>query len=88
MPTVSIFYGIKINMYFGDHAHPHFHANYGNEEAVLQIRTLEVIRGKLPRRQMELVLEWAHLHREELEDNWRKVEQRDPLLAIAPLEKR
>ena len=28
MPTISSFYGILIQMFWGDHAPPHFHALY------------------------------------------------------------
>jgi len=63
MPTISSFYGILIRMYFADHAPPHFHAAYGESEAIFDIRTLEVIEGQLPRRAMAFVLEWAALHR-------------------------
>jgi hypothetical protein len=47
MPTISEFYGIVIRMYFMDHAPPHFHAVYGGSEAVIDIRTLEIIEGSL-----------------------------------------
>ena len=29
MPTISVFYGIVIRMFFNDHAPPDFHARYG-----------------------------------------------------------
>jgi hypothetical protein len=29
IPTISIFYGIFIKMFFADHAPAHFHAEYG-----------------------------------------------------------
>jgi hypothetical protein len=45
MPTISRFYGILIQMYFGDHVPPHFHALYAEFEALIDIRTFEVIRG-------------------------------------------
>jgi hypothetical protein len=35
MPTISRFYGILIQMYFGDHLPPHFHALYAEFEAVI-----------------------------------------------------
>jgi hypothetical protein len=53
-------------MYFSDHSPPHFLAEYGEYEALVEIETLAVLRGELPRRAMALVLEWAALHREEL----------------------
>ena len=37
MPTISMFYGILIRMYWQDndrHKAPHFHAYYGDNEAV------------------------------------------------------
>ncbi len=45
MPELSRFYGIIVRMYFTDHAPPHFHAFYGEEEVVIDIRQLAVIRG-------------------------------------------
>lgn len=51
-------------------APPHFHAIYGEDEAVFEIRTLRIYAGSLPRRAHNLVLEWADLHRAELMDCW------------------
>ena len=50
MPTISVFYGILIQMFWQEHAPPHFHALYGEFEALIDIRTFEVIRGFFPRR--------------------------------------
>jgi hypothetical protein len=71
MPAISEFYGIVIRMYFMDHAPPYFHAVYGDSEAVIGIRSLELIEGSLPRRAMSFVIEWASQHhREELQEDW------------------
>jgi hypothetical protein len=70
MPTISFFYGIAIQMFWQDHAPPHFHALYGENEALIDIRTLEVLEGRLPRRALSLVLEWATAHRTELMEDW------------------
>jgi len=40
MPELARFYGIVIQMYFGDHPPPHFHAIYGGHKAVVDIETL------------------------------------------------
>ncbi len=48
MPTISKFYGIVIQMYWNDHPPPHFHAVYAEDEAKIDIGTLEVIEGWLP----------------------------------------
>ena len=50
MPTISTFYGILIRMFFNDHPPPHFHARYGEFEATIDIGTLDVLEGQLPRR--------------------------------------
>ena len=59
MPRISTFYGIAIYMYYKDHAPPHFRAIYGDHEATIDIQTLEIHDGSLPRRAKDLVLEWA-----------------------------
>ena len=65
MPIISRFFGIIIRMFFNEHAPPHFHAEYGEYRATVDIRSLTVIDGKLPRRATELVLDWAELHQGE-----------------------
>lgn len=66
MPTICRFYGITIRMYFRDHPPRHFHAIYGDDEALIDIQSLSVLAGHLPRRAAALVLEWAGLHQDEL----------------------
>ena len=39
MPRISSFFGIVIEMYFGDHPPPHFHARYSGESAKIEIAT-------------------------------------------------
>ena len=72
MPQISQFFGIVILMYFNDHAPAHFHATYGEHEAVYTSGTLEIMRGWLPRRAHGMVVEWATRHRTELRENWVK----------------
>ena len=86
VPTISAFYGILIQMFWQEHAPPHFHALYGEYEVLIDIRTLEVTRGAFPRRALSLVLEWASLHREELMENWSLCETRRNPNKIPPLE--
>ena len=73
-------------MYFNDHSPAHFHAIYGNSEAVYSIETLEILRGNLPRRAHGMVVEWASIHRYELHDNWERARNMQPLEQIDPLE--
>jgi len=85
MPTISRFYGILIQMYFGDHVPPHFHALYAEFEALIDIRTLELLRGELPGRAMALVVEWAGQHRDELMMDWELCVQNQMPSKIRPL---
>jgi hypothetical protein len=70
MPTISMFYGLVIQMFWNHHAPPHFHALYAEYEALIDIRTLDVMEGELPRRALALVLDWAQAHRAELIEDW------------------
>jgi Domain of unknown function (DUF4160) len=57
VPTIAWFYGIAIRMYVRDHSPPHFHAIYGEHEALVAIETGEVIEGTLPKAAARLVKE-------------------------------
>lgn len=85
MPELSCFYGIVIKMYFADHAPPHFHAEYAEFEARIAIDTLAVLSGNLPARAMGLVVEWATLHRQELQIQWQRAIALQQLSRIDPL---
>ncbi len=73
MPKICEFFGILITMYFDDHNPPHFHALYGEYEALIEIENLKIIRGELPPRVYGFVIEWAIQHQSELEKNWQKI---------------
>jgi len=74
MPVISLFFGIKITMYYDEHRPPHFHAEYNGQRAEILIKDAKVIRGAFPNKQLKLVLGWAVMHEEELMDNWNKIE--------------
>ena len=88
MPTIAMFYGIIIRMYFapGEHDPPHFHAYYNEYKVTVDIRTCEIIAGNLPQKQTKLVLAWAELHQDELSANWRLVMNGEKPFQIKPLE--
>ena len=85
MPELCRFYGIIIRMYAGDHVPPHFHAVYGEYEALVGIESLSVVRGRLPPRAHGMVIEWASLHQQELWECWDKSQLMEPPDKIAPL---
>jgi len=70
LPAIAYFYGITIRMYVNDHNPPHFHAQYGSDEAYVDLRTGEVFKGRLPRNAARLVRRWALARQAELRDNW------------------
>lgn len=51
MPTISMFYGILVLMYFRDnqrHHFPHIHVRYQGEEAAVSLDDGSVFDGTLP----------------------------------------
>ena len=85
MPEICRFYGIVIRMYFNDHLPAHFHAQYGDHEATINIRTLTIEAGHLPSRASSLVIEWGTLHQDELDQLWTNARNLEPLARIDPL---
>ena len=86
MPKVSEFYGIKIIFnYRGEHNPPHFHATYGEMEALIQISPAGLMQGSLPPRLAGMVIEWTLLHQEVLLKNWTLAREQKPLIQIEGL---
>ncbi len=86
MPEVSRFYGIIIRFYYRDHPPKHFHALYGEHEALIEVETGAIYRGWLPQTAYELVDKWRLIHLRELREDWELARQQLPLQPIAPLE--
>ena len=85
MPEISRFFGIVIKMYFDEHNPPHFHAEYGEDEALININTMAVIAGELPSRALGLVIEWASINQDELRQEWERARNMQSLGKISPL---
>jgi len=82
---LSWFYGIKISMFYSDHLPPHFHANYGDYDAIVDIQKAKIINGKLPKKQASLVIAWVYLHQDELMENWQRAYHNKEMFKIDPL---
>ena len=56
MPTISMFYGIIVRMYYAPKEHPpaHFHVYYAEYKATVESRACEMIQGNLPNKQSKL----------------------------------
>jgi len=87
MPTISMFYGIVIRMYCApkEHNPPHFHAYYNNYTAIIDINNCELKDGKLPSKQLKLVLAWAEIHKDELIADWNLAMNSELPFKIDPL---
>ena len=87
MPTLSLFYGILIKMYWNDtgqHNSPHFHAFYGEYEAVFNFDG-EILTGNFPHKQGAYVKAWALLREDDLAANWRLASNGEETFRIDPL---
>ena len=85
MPEICRFLGIVISMYYREHLPPHFHAKYAGKRAAFSINDLKIIEGRLPKRIVSFVLEWAFDHREELLEDWKLARKHEELKKIKPL---
>jgi len=89
MPTISMFYGILVLMFFRDnrrHNLPHIHVRYQGEEAVLSIDDGSLIDGNLPRKQIRMVPAWIEIHKEELLVDWELAVNGEEPFRISPLQ--
>ncbi len=85
VPRISSFYGIVITMYYEEHGLPHFHVRYAGHDASIAIDDLSILQGGLPHKRLALVRKWARIHREELELNWERARNEQPLAPVDPL---
>ena len=86
MPEIGRFLGIRIYMRYRDHPPPHFHVRYGEDRAIIDIETMDILEGQLRARVYRLVAEWGIRHRALLRENWRRASAREPLVMILPPE--
>src|SRR5438132_13693624 len=73
MPTISMFYGILIRMFFRDtekHHVPHVHADYQGKVAVYSIPDGELLAGRLRPNKHKLAVAWIEIHQADLLADW------------------
>jgi Domain of unknown function (DUF4160) len=88
MPTISLFYGIVISLYYFDnkqHNSPHIHAKFQDYEAVFEIASGDAIDGKLPPSKSRLVQAWIEIHRDDLMADWELATKGEAVFKIDPL---
>jgi len=59
MPKVAVIDGVAIIFYHNDHPPAHFHAKFGEHQAVFDIESLRLTEGFLPVSKRRIVQEWA-----------------------------
>ncbi len=85
MPEISRFFGIVVTINYNDHSPPHFHAQHGDEELIVRIKDLSIVRGKFSPKDSNLLMEWAAIHQEELLRAWEDAQNHQKPRKIAPL---
>lgn len=88
MPSISMFYGLIVYMYFMDnkqHKLPHIHVKYQDDEVVISIPDGEILEGSIPKNKMKLVEAWVELHKEELMADWELAVSGEHPYKIEPL---
>jgi len=73
MPTFFTISGVKIQLFFQDHAPPHFHTSIAEYKAIIKIDTAEILEGELPRNKKKEILEWAIENKEILLEIWNEL---------------
>ena len=89
MPTISMFYGILVLMFFKDnrrHHLPHIHIRYQDTNASVSIEDGSILEGTLPNKQLKMVQAWIEIHREELMVDWELALNGEEPFRIAPLQ--
>ena len=70
MPRLAVIDGAKLLMYSNDHPPPHFHVLFAEHRAVVDIETLALSRGELPKAKLRAILKWAAPRRAKLLEAW------------------
>ena len=89
MPTISMFFGILVSIFYGDtvqHNTPHIHVRYQGEKASVAIEDGSLLAGDFPPRQLRMVQVWIDIHRDELMADWELAVNGDEPFRIAPLQ--
>ena len=88
MPTISMFYGIIVRLYFMDnkqHHTPHIHVIYQEHEVVVSIADGSVIDGSIPGNKMKLLIAWMEIHHDEIVADWDLAISGQEIYKIEPL---
>jgi len=85
MPTISIFFGLIVRMYYKDHQPPHIHVQYQGDKAVIDLESVTLSEGQIPPRCLRLVQAWVEIHKDDLYANWELCRNGEEPFKIMPL---
>lgn len=68
-----------IRVYANDHLPPHFHVITPDADALVEIATLEILRGTLPRKAAETAMAWATENKAVITAEWNRTNPRFPI---------
>lgn len=88
MPSISMFYGLIVYMYFMDnrqHKMPHIHVKYQDDEVIVTIPDGSILDGSIPGSKMKLLQAWIELHKDELIADWNLAVSGEQPYKIEPL---
>jgi hypothetical protein len=86
MPVISAFFGIIIRIYYSDHNPPHFHAQYGDDEVIIEIKSGRVLNGKIPKRLQYFLELWRRKNAGEIMEAWESAQHFKVPNRVKPLE--
>lgn len=87
MPTISMFFGIIIRMYYApkEHNPPHIHAYFQDTTATFKIEDGTLLNGQIPSKQIKLIQAWIEIHKDELFADWDLCQNGERPYKIEPL---
>jgi hypothetical protein len=89
MPTISMFYGILVSIYFEEserHHMQHIHVRYAEHKASIAIDDGRILAGELPSKQLKMVQAWIEIHKDELFADWDLACAGEQPFRVAPLQ--
>ncbi len=86
MPTISMFFGLIVRMYYApkEHNPPHVHVFYQNTKAIMDFDG-NMIEGELSVRHLRMMQAWIEIHREELLADWKLCQNGEKPFQVEPL---
>jgi len=89
LPSISMFYGIVIYLYFFDDERqklPHIHAKYQGQDASFSILDGAILAGEINKGKAKLVQAWIEIHHEALMADWELAVNGEAPFRVEPLQ--